>query len=338
MAEQSETQKDSAVSKPTNTQAETAQAIATLLDNKETARNDEPKTSKLEDKNSDLEKDTNDPILEDLDVDNIVDNDEAKLESQEELYDITVNGNKLKVTLDELLKGYSRESDYTQKTQDLGNQRRDVESMRENLKKELDAVKNSRTQYAQQLDTLSKQLSQEDNIDWDTLYREDPAEYVKRKADADKRKEAIQLAQQERNRIHDEERREQEKVYQDYLEKERRILSEKLPVYSDPNKREEFTRRLTSFAKEQGYTDQEIAMMVDHRAVLTLADAYRYNQLKKTKLANKKVNKAPKVVTSNASNVRDESESKQRIDAKKSQLRKSGKMQDAVSILEEMYS
>ena len=138
MAEQSET-KDSAVSKPTNTQAETAQAIATLLDNKETARNDEPKTSKLEDKNSDLEKDTNDPILEDLDVDNIVDNDEAKLESQEELYDITVNGNKIKVTLDELLKGYSRESDYTQKTQDLGNQRRDVESMRDNLKKELDA-------------------------------------------------------------------------------------------------------------------------------------------------------------------------------------------------------
>ena len=39
--------------------------------------------------------------------------------------------------------------------------------MRDNLKKELDAVKNSRTQYAQQLDTLSKQLSQEDNIDWD---------------------------------------------------------------------------------------------------------------------------------------------------------------------------
>ena len=326
MAEQSETQKDSAVSKPTNTQAETAQAIATLLDNKETARNDEPKTSKLEDKNSDLEKDTNDPILEDLDVDNIVDNDEAKLESQEELYDITVNGNKIKVTLDELLKGYSRESDYTQKTQDLGNQRRDVESMRENLKKELDAVKNSRTQYAQQLDTLSKQLSQEDNIDWDTLYRDD------------KRKEAIQLAQQERNRIHAEERREQEKVYQDYLEKERRILAEKLPVYSDPNKREEFTRRLTNFAKEQGYTDQEIAMMVDHRAVLTLADAYRYNQLKKTKLASKKVNKAPKTLTSNASNVRDESETKQRIDAKKSQLRKSGKMQDAVTILEEMYS
>ena len=50
----------------------------------------------------------------------------------------------------------------------------------------------------QVIDALSKQLSQEDNIDWDTLYREDPAEYVKRKADADKRKEAIQLAQQER--------------------------------------------------------------------------------------------------------------------------------------------
>jgi len=78
-------------------------------------------------------------------------------------------------------------------------------------------------------------------------------------------------------------------------------------------------------------------MMVDHRAVLLLADAYRYNQLKKTKLSNNKVNKTSKVVTSNASNVREDSEVKQNIDKRMSRLKKSGHLKDAQSVLKEMY-
>ena len=92
---------ESVVSQPPyNKTDETATAIATLLTNEETARNEEPKTTtKEEEGKDDLEKDTNDPLLEDLDVEEIDENQEAKLESEEELYDITVNGNKQKVTL-----------------------------------------------------------------------------------------------------------------------------------------------------------------------------------------------------------------------------------------------
>jgi predicted lactoylglutathione lyase len=134
-----------------------------------------------------------------------------------------------------------------------------------------------------------------------------------------------------------EQRSEQEKVYNDYIAKERKILAEKLPVYADKNKSAEFTKRLSSFAKESGYTDQEIAMMVDHRAVLLLADAYRYNQLKKTKLSGNKVNKAPRVVSSNASNIREDSDKKQNVDKRMTRLKKSGHIKDAQSVLKEMY-
>ena len=99
----------------------------------------------------------------------------------------------------------------------------------------------------------------------------------------------------------------------------------------------EFTKRLSSFAKESGYSDQEIAMMVDHRAVLLLADAYRYNQLKKTKLSSNKVNKAPRVVSSNASNIREDSDKKQNVDKRMTRLKKSGHIKDAQSVLKEMY-
>jgi hypothetical protein len=330
-------QEESVVSQPTYKTEETTQAFATLLQNEETARNEELEATKSEEGEVDLAKDNDDPLLEDLDVDEIVDNNEASTESEETLYDVTVNGNNQKVNLNELMKGYSRESDYTKKTMDLSNQRKEVESLQDNLKKEFDAVKSSRDQYAQQLDVLSKNLKQEENIDWEGLYQSDPAEYVKQKADSDKRKEALQLAQQEQMRIQQEKRSEQEKVYQNYIANERKILAEKLPVYADKNKAAEFTKRLSSFAKESGYSDQEIDMMVDHRAVLLLADAYRYNQLKKTKLSDKKINKAPRVVTSNASNIREDSDQKQNVDKRMTRLKKSGHIKDAQSVLKEMY-
>ena len=331
-------QEESVVSQPTYKTEETTQAFATLLNKEETARNEELETSTSEKEGeADLKQDNDDPLMEDVDVEEIVDNDEASTESEETLYDVTVNGNNQKVNLNELMKGYSRESDYTKKTMDLSNQRKEVESLQSNLKKEFDAVKSSRDQYAQQLDVLSKNLKQEENIDWENLYQDNPAEYVRKKAESDKRKETLQLAQQEQQRIQQEKRSEQEQVYQRYILNERKILSEKLPVYADKNKGAEFTKRLSSFAKESGYSEQEIDMMVDHRAVLLLADAYRYNQLKKTKLSGNKVNKAPRVVTSNASNIREDSDRKQNVDKRMTRLKKSGHVRDAQSVLKEMY-
>ncbi len=332
-------QEESVVSQPTYKTEETTQAFATLLQNEETARNEELEATKSEKEGEvDLAKDNDDPLMEDVDVnEEIVDNDEASTESEETLYDVTVNGNNQKVNLNELMKGYSRESDYTKKTMDLSNQRKEVESLQDNLKKEFEAVKSSRDQYAQQLDVLSKNLKQEENIDWENLYQDNPAEYVRKKAESDKRKETLQLAQQEQQRIQQEKRSEQEKVYQDYILNERKILAEKLPVYADKNKGAEFTKRLSNFAKESGYSEQEIDMMVDHRAVLLLADAYRYNQLKKTKLSGNKVNKAPRVVTSNASNIREDSDKKQNVDKRMTRLKKSGHIKDAQSVLKEMY-
>ena len=331
-------QEESVVSQPTYKTDETTQAFATLLEKEETARNEELETTTSDKGEVDLKEDNDDPLMEDVDVnEEVVDNEEASSESEETLYDVTVNGVNQKVNLNELMKGYSRESDYTKKTMDLSNQRKEVESMQENLKKEFDAVKSSRDQYATQLDILTNNLQQEEKVNWDQLYQEDPAEYVRKKAESDKRKEALDNARQEQKRIQQEQQAEQEKVYNEYIANERKILSEKLPQYADKNKSVEFTRRLTNFAKESGYSDQEIAMMVDHRAVLLLADAYRYNQLKKTKLADKKVNKTSKVVTSNASNVREDSEVKQNIDKRMSRLKKSGHLRDAQSVLKEMY-
>ena len=180
-------------------------------------------------------------------------------------------------------------------------------------------------------------MKAQDDIDWVKLAQDDPQSYAVQKAEYDKIQELKLAAQQEQQRINQEQRTEQEKVYKQYIAKERQLLAEKLPIYKDETKGKQFNQNLISFAKEIGYSDQEISMLVDHRAVMMLADAYRYNQLKKTKLANKKVNKAPKVVSSNASNIREDSDDAKRINDRMSKLKKSGHLNDAKDVFKEMF-
>lgn len=320
-----------------NDETATAQAFANLLNNDETAKgSEESETPKLEEEKATLEKDNSDPLLEDLDGQEIVDENDASSENEETLYDVKVNGEDYKVNLQELKKGYQLEKNYTKKNMELSDKRKDVESLQENLTKELEAVKNSRNKYAEQLEVLTQNLQREEKVDWEALYQDNPAEYVRKKAESDKQKEMLQLAQQEKQRIQNEQRDEQNKIYQNYIQNERKILAEKLPVYADKEKGAELTRNLKNFALESGYTEQEIDMMVDHRAVLLLVDAYRYKQLKNTKLQDKKVRRAPRVVSSNASNVREESDRQQDMSKRMNKLKQSGGLQDAQDVFLEM--
>lgn len=320
-----------------NDETATAQAFANLLNNDETAKgSEESETPKLEEEKATLEKDNSDPLLEDLDGQEIVDENDASSENEETLYDVKVNGEDYKVNLQELKKGYQLEKNYTKKNMELSDKRKDVDSLQENLTKELEAVKNSRNKYAEQLEVLTQNLQREEKVDWEALYQDNPAEYVRKKAESDKQKEMLQLAQQEKQRIQNEQRDEQNKIYQNYIQNERKILAEKLPVYADKEKGAELTRNLKNFALESGYTEQEIDMMVDHRAVLLLVDAYRYKQLKNTKLQDKKVRRAPKVVSSNASNVREESDRQQDMSKRMNKLKQSGGLQDAQDVFLEM--
>ena len=52
-----------------------------------------------------------------------------EVESEETLYAVTVNGEEQQVTLDELMSGYSRQSDYTRKTQDVAKERKQMEEL-----------------------------------------------------------------------------------------------------------------------------------------------------------------------------------------------------------------
>ena len=338
MESATETQTESVAPKPKSLNiGEAAEHLNNLLS---TEASKTQETASEESKKEVSDSETN--IEETFDDPELIDQVEAEetTDSNEELYKITVNGQEVEVTLDELRKGYSRQQDYTQKTEKLSKDRKTVDQLKNDLTRQSEEAKIKRDQYEKQLQVLSEQLKASENkVDLDKLYEEDPAEYVKKKAEQDRRKEALELAQKEQEKLQAERQEEYNRTYATYLEQQRELLSQKLPIYADKDKGPEFVKNLTNFARESlGYSDQEIAQLVDHRAVIMLANAYRYDKLKKANLKNKKVTKVSKVVSSSSPKVQDDSDDVKRMKSKKATLKRSGKMQDAVSILKEMYS
>ena len=322
--------------KPLNT-GEAADALKNLLnvnasETQETASEESKKDGS--DSVTNIEETFDDPEL----IDQI--EEEETSNSNQELYKVTVDGQEQEVTLDELMKGYSRQSDYTRKTEKLSQDRKSVEQLKNEYTRQNEEAKIKRDQYEKQINVLSEQLKQSEpsKVDLDRLYEDDPAEYVRVKAEQDRRKELLEKANREQERIQAEKQEEQTKQYNAYLNQQRQLLAEKLPIYADKEKGAEFTKNLINFAKEIGYSDQEISMLVDHRSVIMLANAYRYDKLKKANLKNKKVTKVSKVVSSSSSKIQDDSDIAKRMKSKKATLKKSGKVNDAVSVLQEMFS
>ena len=53
--------------------------------------------------------------------------------SEEQYYPIKLDGEDMEITLDEALKGYQRQSDYTKKTQALADERKQIEAAKQDI-------------------------------------------------------------------------------------------------------------------------------------------------------------------------------------------------------------
>jgi len=324
------------VSKPTETIQETQQAFANLIN---TARSEEqPKEEIKETAQDNLETD-NELSVDDISDQDLVDNEETTTENNQELFDVTINGKTQKVNLDELKEGYSKGSDYTRKTMELGEQRRTLDSEIDTISKDKEAVKKMREEYATKLQAVEQNLQIDDNVDWVKLAQEDPTEYAVKKAEYDRKKELQRNIQLERQKLAEQQRKEQEQIYRNHILKEQGKLVELMPIMGDENKAPKLMEEIGKFAIKQGYTEQEVRMIVDHRAVKTLHDAYKYNLLlEKKNLRDKKVKPVNRVVSSEGKNNSRSTDKQLRVDNRMKKLQKSGRIQDAQEVLKEMLS
>jgi uncharacterized membrane-anchored protein YhcB (DUF1043 family) len=176
-----------------------------------------------------------------------------------------------KVPESELANSFLRVRDYTQKTMALSEERKSFEVERQQVQTE-------RAQYAQLLPALVEQYQQlaSPPIDWDRLYQENPAEYVRQQAIRRDLQERTEAAKQEGLRLFHLAQAEEQKNHAALLRRERQLLGEAVPAWKDDAVWNKARAAAREYARELGYTDEQIGGVTDHRAVMVLWQAGQY--------------------------------------------------------------
>jgi len=251
---------------------------------------------------------------------------EPEEEEQQQTFTVKVDGKEVSVTLDELQKGYSRTQDYTRKTQQIAEVRKQVEQ-------ETQAVRAEREQYAQLLGALQAQLqSSEPQIDLDRLYHEDPIEWVRQKEVMRERQEKLGAIQSEQQRLSQVAQYEQQRAMEAQLASQQEALLAALPDWKDPKKAKAEKALVIESAKAAGFTDEDLKSVYDHRLVLLLRKAAMYDQMVSKRQGIKPVvNNGPRPAKPGAagrvSTTTEATRAKQR-------LAKTGRVDDAASAIE----
>jgi len=255
---------------------------------------------------------------------------ETQTEVEEpELHRVKVQGQELEVSLDELKAGYSRDSDYRQKTHSLGLEKKDLEAEKSSLRQNYDTRLSELNDMITTAESFNRQ--QQGSKDLQKLYDEDPTSAAK--LDYQLREQQRQIDGM-KSKAHEA----NQKQYNEYLDVQKQLASAKIPEYSDPNKADQFKTNMRSTLRGYGFNDGEIGNLADHRFLMVIRDAMSYKSVKdKRPIAQKKVANAPKVVKAGVAKS-GPSSGREGIRNKIGRLKKTGHLREAQSALMDMIN
>lgn len=212
----------------------------------------------------------------------------------EQVYTVKVDGKEFEVTETELLAGYQRQQDYTQKTQAVATERREFEQQRD---AEIVELKNALAYHA--LPT-AKEPRPEDFAGKPDQFMQAYGNWQQQTA---RQTEAAQLLEAI---TADETRR--------VFEREAGLLQQAVPEWADETVRQaDYAKMVKSGSDRYGFTPEEIAQVTDHRLLLLLRDAARVSELDaKPVVLKRKTEIKPKLSagTKNKTNPKAEAEAK----------------------------
>jgi len=246
-------------------------------------------------------------------------------------YKVKASGEEVEVELDELIKGYQQGADYTKKSQALAEQRKALEAERQHL----EYVKQERQAYAQKLQALDSFLSQQNQgVNLDVLKETDPIGYAVAVAEQSQREKQLAVVRNEQQRLAQQQQSEQQTSLQNHLRQESEKLTSLIPELATPQG-DAVRKQIRDYAKSIGWTDQELSQLYDSRAVVTLYNGMKYQQLQKSKPeVNKKLQAAPKMMRSGTSAPPTKSSSDKQA---MQRLRETGKVSDAAKAFERFF-
>jgi hypothetical protein len=267
--------------------------------------------------------------------------DEAEEEEQSEedevpaILKLKVNGEDVEKPLDEVVALAQQGLDYTQKTQQVAEQRKELEAYAQQIQLQEQAfaeqmqLNNVLIEDVAKITSLDQQLNQYANVNWNQLSDNDFVE-------AQKLFFTYNQLQQERSQLVSQFEAKKQQVVQ----KQTQLMSEKIAKGKEilakeiPNWSPETNQALLSTGKDYGFSDAELNSIVDPRHVKVLHDAMQWRKLQQNSTVKKKVSSAKPVVKPGSKDTKAEASSNHRN--LREQLRKTGKSDAAQKLIENM--
>ena len=288
---------------------------------------EEPEESEEDEEGSDVDE------LEEADED-----DPTEEAEETTLYTVKVNGEDTEVTEEELIRGYSRHSDYTRKTQELAEERRNIEAAEAQYQSEFAAMQQERQQYveavSQTIQNSMAGLQQYSDIDWPALKEQDPIEYITKRDEYREIQESVRANQHKMQAEQHKHASEQKQERDHMLREEHGKLLEKMPEWGEPAEQKRLAQELRDYAIDQGFLQDEVNSLVDHRSLVVLSKALKYDALQKADVKSKKIKNKPNVVRSGKGVGKKEASAPKRA-AKMMRLRQTGHIKDASALFED---
>ena len=235
----------------------------------------------IEDDSEFVEDELDQEIIDELEDGEEVEDEHTDVEEeapQLQTFTVKVDGQEVEVTQEELVNGYSRQQDYTRKTQELSQQRKTIEQKQSELEQR-DAI------YSQLLPKMEAQLNSAlgEEPDWNALYEDDPVGYVRQQQVWNEQKQKLDAVQAEQQRLQQESFVEQQKLIQQQVEEGQTKLLEVIPEWQNQEVANKEKAEIASYATEVlGYTQEEINSVYDWRALLGLRKAWLSDKIAET--------------------------------------------------------
>ncbi len=271
----------------------------------------------------------NEPEQKDDGVDAGVE-DEVEEEDQTDtpLYTVKVDGKEVDVTLDELQSGYLKDSDYRKKTSEIAEQRRAMDAQAQ-------AIQQERAQYAQALGQMQseaeRQLNEYKQIDWNRLREDDPMLFMQRRDEQRELEKSIEDGHKQQQHLAHQAQNYQVHQFNHNVETGKEKLLSVMPDWDDA-----MSKSVREYGLGEGFTNEELSTLTDHRSMIMLRKAMMYDKIQRSQPARKKVKAdTPKYVKSGVAKSKGDVSAKKRADKTK-QLRKSGSVDDAASMIYDM--
>lgn len=247
-----------------------------------------------------------------------------------ETFTVKVDGKEVKVSKDELLKGYQRTADYTRKTQALAEERKVVLGEAQTLRAE-------REEAHQLLATLRQTMEawKPKEPDWARLQAENPTEFLKQREIWRSYREQTEALDAEAKLLREKAEADQKAEYRKVLQAERQALLDKIPDWKDPAKARAEKAAIIDYGRTVGFSEEELQGVADHRILILARKAMLYDKgiASQKTLADRKVAAAPGKALAPAATPRPTSKQAE-IQRAKARLSKTGSIADAARLIE----